>query len=378
MLWISSLLVDSSDCRLLRSAGMMGPSQSPGVGSSTDVAPNKEDETEQFLPEHTISMRKALSYCRNLVAEHASNDSTLVEARSILVTVDQEAAEAATSLVVHREKSLRCFWEQQCRDLQCCSDKSKRENGASIATIDVTPVENQETPSTPASTMDPVEFRKVFQNGNVPCRIRGLDKTRSFSSVCAKWRTLQEHTKESSKTRDAVTNATNTVVEVNRNWFLESLGKDSKVPVRFQESSCSQSDAALDEDGRAQECETIEMSLYEWIDLLDETQVSASSPCLSSTSSSWKDESNPNQPESYYLKDWHLQSTLRRSALDRISPVEAMQGNLSSCDTNGSLLYEVPAYFQYDLLNAFLTKFTDSGDYMFTYVSLNPRFYNGL
>ena len=80
------------------------------------------------------------------------------------------------------------------------------------------------------------------------------------------------------------------------------------------------------------------MSLANWIDFLDQAAKGE------------EEENGKNSSGEYYLKDWHLQSHLREQSTETTAP-----------------LYRVPPHFQYDLLNAFLTKFTKNGDYMFTY-----------
>lgn len=333
----------------------------PQPDKTKEIADNENEE--EFLPEHTISMRKALAYCSKLIEDHTSSTINISRdgAPTFSVTVDKDAVAAAATIPIQREKALLHFWEKQRQD-HCHRDDAETRNAVTIATIDVDSAPTKESSSVAASsTMDPDEFRQTFQNGNIPCLIRGLDRTPYFSSVCGKWR--NSPTCKSTVNADAVTCQSTTISTVNRQWFLETLGKDTKVPVRFQVSSCSTTAADLDDDGRAQECETKEMALHEWIDLLDEAKLSVASSFL--TSYSQGAYTDPNVHGDYYLKDWHLQSNLRQST----GPVSA-QEDLSVLGADVSSLYQVPPYFQYDLLNAFLTKFTHSGDYMFTYVCL--------
>ena len=288
-------------------------------------------EDELFLPEHTISMRKALAYCQDLFQERTNSKCVEDASPSFLVVVGKEAGDSAVTIPSQRQKALLHFWKQQ--DALLANN-----NETKITTIDVA------SSSTSPFTLDPIEFRQRFQNGNLPCLIRGLDKTPYFSSVCAKWRRSSPSPENGSY--PAIKNG------VNRNWFLEHVRRDTKVPVRFQVST-SQAAAGLDGDGRAQECETKEMVLHEWIDLLDEARLGASPSA-----------GFPSHHGDYYLKDWHLQSNLRQSA--HLAEPSTKHQTQSPSLGDGAL-YHVPPYFEHDLLNAFLIKFTQSGDYMFTY-----------
>jgi hypothetical protein len=148
-------------------------------------------------------------------------------------------------------------------------------------------------PVVDVNDMTPLGFRQRFHRGNIPCLIRGLSQ--EFLKLTNEW-----------KCRDGT---------INKDWFVKMIGKDTMVPVRKQTMG------AIDQDGRAEECETVEVAIMEW------TQ-SQSEPHL-------------------YLKDWHLVKELEK----RESYV---------------YLYSVPEIFEHDILNAFLTRFTD-GDYRFVY-----------
>ena len=138
------------------------------------------------------------------------------------------------------------------------------------------------------------EFRRKFHRGNLPCRIRGLDG-HQFAALSTQWRAGDG--------------------AINRDWFCNVVGDDTTVPVRQQTTG------AIDQDGRAEECKTLEYSMRQWADC----------------------EPGPH----LYLKDWHLVKHLQERGI---------------CET----LYEVPEFFQRDLLNGFLTRVT-GGDYKFVY-----------
>lgn len=284
---------------------------------------SKEDD--EHLPEHTIAMRRALIYCQDL-AVHISP--------FMAIKIDKNAAKVATTVPLQRQESLIRFWEQRKVVLQeFCRAQIDNNNNIKILH---------------AADLNAVEFRKTFQIGNVPCLIRGLDETSFFCTLCSKWQSTGPN-------------------KVNRKWFLDHVGADTRVPVRFQSTTTS---SELDVDGRAEECETREMNMSEWIELLD---------------NHWSEEddgdSTQHDRSNYYLKDWHLQSHLReqqqqqqqqRQRLplqnEKRAEEEATEHSTNSTDfTSDGALYQVPPCFEFDLLNAFLTKFTTSGDYMFTY-----------
>lgn len=150
------------------------------------------------------------------------------------------------------------------------------------------------------NSLAPVEFRKQYHDRNIPCLIHFDGESNYFQKVNQLWRKKTDN--ESS-------------YAVDRDWFIGVLGEDTLVPVRFQPNKGS-----LDEEGRAMECETREMLLREWIQLLEQPD-----------------------DDRYYLKDWHLL-------------LQSQEKNLYSC----------PPIFGFDLLNSFLTRFTP-GDYRFCY-----------
>jgi hypothetical protein len=111
------------------------------------------------------------------------------------------------------------------------------------------------------------------------------------------------------------------------------VGADTPVPIRH---APAQQDQQLDEDGRAVECETKHMPLQTWIDMLD----SRDSTC----------------DPSRYLKDWHLVAWLAQ-----------IQHNTADAEHEQLPLYHTPNIFPDDLLNGFLARHTDAGDYKFVY-----------
>lgn len=147
--------------------------------------------------------------------------------------------------------------------------------------------------------ISPIEFRQRFLWANQPCLIQTVPY--HFDRVAEAWRCKDNR--------------------IHREWFRETLGESHEVPVRLQPSS----ETELDSSGRAMECQTVSMTVGDWICEL---------------------ENNPD--EQHYLKDWHLQK------------------HLESNNKDSEPLYFVPPHFETDLLNAFLLQCTQ-GDYRFVY-----------
>ncbi len=241
------------------------------------VSSEVEDEVE--LPEHNQSMRRAARYCLDLL-------SSLPLSLFLDSSIDD-------SLRAHRrQEAYENFWRV-----------------SPTATESVFPqIRYSELSS-------PVDFRRQFHDLNLPCLI-DFDSSkcdqRWFSIVDRQWR-LQ-------RTDDNQRNA------VNRDWFIDNLGADASLPVRFQPPNTVE----LDNEGRATECETQQTSVVEWIQML---KVSG------------KDDMGRSP---HYLKDWHLLLGLQ---------------DHQDCSLR---LYECPPIFEHDILNSFLCRFT-KGDYRFCY-----------
>ena len=213
---------------------------------------------DECLSNHTISMRAALNHCRELLRKHPLDSLSVHPQHAI------DAWTAAQTISQQRQDAL------QDMSMNCIIPTIKFEENMSV-----------------------LDFRKQFLHSNRPCLIQGLPH---FTNISRKWQT-----KES---------------QINKDWFSKHVGDDTLVPVRKE---CSEQ---LDDEGRAQECTTVEMPLREWL--------------------------HNNSSNELYLKDWHLQKMLWEKH-DKCSP-----------------LYTVPEFFGNDLLNTFLLTFT-GGDYRFVY-----------
>ncbi|OEU22904.1 Clavaminate synthase-like protein [Fragilariopsis cylindrus CCMP1102] len=189
-------------------------------------------------------------------------------------------------------------------------------------------------------------FKDKFQNLNVPCLITGLDRSSHFDFVNKNWRNHRNDDTDKNKNENNIRKNS----KVNRKWFVDELGKDLLVPLRYtprssstdinndndndgEDTTATTTAPPLDEDGRAIECETRE-----------------------------KKESSI----LYYLKDWHLQQIY---PLSSSSSSSSLNSKLDENKTQQALdddLYSCPEIFDYDILNSFLSKFT-KGDYRFCY-----------
>ena len=217
--------------------------------------------------DHAVSMRRAAIHCLSQSTKHVRGHG--------------EVGVEANDMARLRDKALESFWS----------------DSVPLGAIPVVGLDDE---------MSPMEFRKMFHCGNIPCLVRGLREV-DFKRVTDMW--LDDKG------------------QINRDWFRRRVGCDTEVPVRQQQQETRD---ALDEQGRAAECNTIRIRMQDWLDS------SASDPQL-------------------YLKDWHLQMFLSNQ-----------HPSVSSSSSSPSSLYTVPEIFRHDLLNTFLSRFTD-GDYRFVY-----------
>jgi JmjC domain, hydroxylase len=324
------------------------------------------------------------------------------------------AAGGATSMIAELDDIRRCPLAHDCNDFDNDNDDDDNDNEESLVNDFV---------------------HNTLHCGNQPCLIRGLDQT-NFWRIMEQWGTGEKA----------------------RRWFVAKLGPDRLLPIRRQQqqrqpsepindynnnnnnnnnnsnlgsssSSSSSSPAALlDPDGRAMECETVEMSLQKWICYLNACSVRRKSNNFNepgaATASAAAATADADAADLYYLKDWHLEqwlekddgdgqqeekkknrdddnkraknatsssssssvpvgshaaaadtdcsNTTRRSSTGKmiINKIDAQQQDCrrsSSCARTGAKLdYTIPDIFQHDLLNPFL-HLVGAGDYRFVY-----------
>ena len=196
-------------------------------------------------------------------------------------------------------------------------------------------------------------FKRQYINRNVPCIIRGLDRSH-FANITSQWRISNSGSRtHSCKTLQSV----ETTQQINTEWFRRFIGNKTLIPVRYTEycddytAANNVHDQGLDEEGRARECKTMHMSLDEWI-----------SKCQNQRNrlQANLDDATPTDTVEWYLKDWHLLQFLTNqdcgTALESPPPLP---------------LYTTPSIFERDILNRFLERCCDygekGGDYKFVY-----------
>lgn len=317
-----------------------------------DNAATNTNKDDDHLSEHTRSMRRALEFCCQAVASLSERDDDWLSVAAGNTDVCQDARTAARSLPHHR---------QQAR-LERQQGRMREPSGRNMMDV----LEGWD------DDVSPETFQRRFTHGNVPCLIRNATSP-YFEKVQSLW-TIRTNSKVSDGNREKITNNDmGTSTEANqrrticRQWFFDHVGASTRVPVRYtpttasistndktihkeesHSSSSSSAAALLDADGRASECETREMTFSEWLELVDDG------------------EDNSDQSSSlFYLKDWHLQAWLIKACRSKRTPQ----------DYDPLVLYNPIPFFEVDLLNAFLTQFTE-GDYRFCYWGPRGSFTN--
>ena len=190
--------------------------------------------------------------------------------------------------------------------------------------------------------LTPLEFKQRYVHRNIPAIVRGLDNEGcSFHNITALWRKRSRDGKAS----------------IRWSWFSKNVGGQSIVPVRkpLCQAECTNacSTSVLDEEGRATECETIEMSMDEWIEYCQDNRASASNRM--------EEESR----DKLYLKDWHLMQFMESKEKEK-EEEEATLPGIAIERKDQSPLYFVPSIFERDILNPFLRKYF-GGDFRFVY-----------
>ena len=118
--------------------------------------------------------------------------------------------------------------------------------------------------------------------------------------------------------------------KINTNWFCQTIGNDTLVPIRYYPSSSSTKSGVLDAEGRSMECQTKYRTMLEWIQQQQQQSLSVG--------------------ENEYLKDWHLLQLLKQQ-----QPPPPQE------------LYQVPKIFPKDVLNEYLLTYMENSDYRFVY-----------
>ena len=239
----------------------------------------------------------------------------------------------------------------------------------------------------------PARFRRRFQHGNLPCLFSADLLQPNFQNARSKW-VVKKSSTDIQQQQQQQQQQREDVVRINHKWFQTTLGEHAPVPVRYQpptndndkdnnhQNGDKKNDKdwrhgdndhlLLDDHGRAMECETREMPLSKWLQLLSQQQQRKGVDDAESNSSDTNDDDDhcrsSNASCYYYLKDWHLVSWL--SSKNNVNDNNVQRNNKTSKEEDPLSLYCVPEHFQNDLLNNFLTRFTTDGgggDYRFVY-----------
>ncbi len=340
-----------------------------------DVIDDTEDD--EYLSDHTRSMRAACDYCIKLFRrfdEGTNANANRMKVRSIFrkgLRGSDELRRLSKEHRTRRKNAYRAFWastqpnpssdhSDRCRSppRTPASNQIEGTGLAQIKTIHVLTSNNDD--SVEEISVDQVRcFKDRFQNLNVPCLINGLDRSPHFRFVNEHWRNNSSVEPNDSAHSEQIPS------KVNRKWFRDELGDGCLVPLRYSplrgETDDPDSHLSLDEDGRAMECETKEVPVKAWIDMLETSHKLPQKFNTRRNNSNGHDIVDEGGPNTiiYYLKDWHLQQSYPPTAEE--STVEDSFVRNSICS-----LYSVPQFFGHDLLNSFLTRFT-KGDYRFCY-----------
>lgn len=277
-------------------------------------------------------MRQALEACQTLLSQTLATDSLDNN------ETDETAASLSLDVQEVRQEALRDFTAHLCHDPNF---------DANIPNIHL----DNDPLSDAAATMEAWQFRRDYHQANLPCRIPArLLSNKYFSYVEDYWSSPQKFRQW---IREVYQHQVEKYEMQHHQELHERDANDSHLllPVRRVAVPCKEDgNKPLDEDGRANECATVKMTLDEWIAYLDaqsDTNIVDAS----------KDE------EKDYLKDWHFEDWLETHYYSN-----EHDKNDSSPTTRPPLnaLYELPNIFEYDLLNPFLRTFT-GGDYRFVY-----------
>ena len=390
-----------------------------------------DEYNDLYLSDHSLSMRKAYQYCLELFHQseqtnaRASSNDKEDKIRSIFGQICHDVNslhDASKEHRIRRNAAYHRFWSSLSSTKKSSEKISPHEsstrtrhdisfhigvrNPTQIDKLDVVMKDKGnhnviDDATNESRTICPEEvryFKDRFQNLNLPCLITGLNKLPHFHYVNHHWRnskirrsknqTNASNMKSSSSVSRTNPKITSSSSKVNRFWFRDELGSDCLVPLRYipsdrNEGSDSEKNSMLDEDGRAIECETKEVSMKEWIHMLEEatTKLEQSIEDDGENKNKYKrhtgNDQVPNELVVYYLKDWHLQQRYPSMVPGQPTPASTRKRKDlllpdldpaidQSCHHSECSLYKTPEIFGHDLLNSFLTRFTD-GDYRFCY-----------
>ena len=347
----------------------------------------------------------------------------------------------AMELKTLRHSSLTEFYSQ----FKSSSSSSSSSSLPPSCPIDSVNIMQSTTCSTNSSTnksiskcsipvLTPLQFKQKYLYSNIPCLIHNLNEE-EFKPVSSNWvKQVYAPTPITTKLGAEIKQEENKKC-INTEWFLCEIGPSTLVPVRQKQSSSSQQQShlkytspdddydegeELDEDGRAIECKTIDMSMKEWIQFVSKQQGDVQQqqkyPNKKENDIEVDDYDDDNDDihiidnndnrimkgdPNLYLKDWHLQNILDHKwcvhtkkqqyerhmddNLDSNITVQQHQLHQQLKNTNPNhsftpsadpvptitptkkeILYTIPQIFDGDVFNPFLLS-NSGGDYRFVY-----------
>ncbi len=228
--------------------------------------------------------------------------------------------------------------------------------------------DESENSSAPYQQLSSLQFKQNYLYANIPCVIHNLSE-REFNPVSKYWvrgKGCNNNIIMDSSTGSSVENK----LCINTDWFKNHVGPSTLVPVRqqphnlkrnnsdFDRSSEEDEKDGLDENGRATECETIQVSMEEWIKFVSKLHETDGKHSYMKVGNDMK-----KFDSTLYLKDWHLQTVLESRW--NISIGEDLSRS-STKQKQAHTLYTIPLIFAGDVLNPFLLS-NSSGDYRFVY-----------
>lgn len=267
-------------------------------------------------------------------------------------------------------------------------------NNATTNNTNTNPIPFPNTDKLHQQQLTSLQFKKEFLYSNIPCLILNLNE-QEFKPVSTKWVKRRVTPKQvipldlGGKTDDRdYHDDGDCKLCINTEWFLQELGSTTIVPVRrnpqrsnfhreqhlkqeLDDDNNSQGilegdGDELDEDGRATECETIQMTMEEWIYYLSELRSQQHDMNNHHLTMKVGDEMKL-LDSTLYLKDWHLQNILESSNKWSIDCLDdAKHYTSSSAISAKETLYTIPQIFAGDIFNPFLLS-NNGGDYRFVY-----------
>lgn len=297
------------------------------------------------IPKHTTALRSALEDCENGLKELLGEHICVQQQKGNPVLkrrVEEWAARILSSVreVAPTAVDVRPIAEsinQQRKD--GLHDFMYEWNGPSKCPVDtVRIVDNRRSEHVPPIDsivcLSPLEFKRRYVYRNIPAIIRGLDyRGNCFHPITQLWRNV--YNKDHGTTDECTSERS-----INDDWFIENVGRDTTLQIRMPLQA-----ETLDEEGRAEECKTTDVTMEQWIDY-----------CRGATS----------KGDHLYLKDWHLVQYLEMRAKEKVEREKDGAYMYDRQSVDDSPLYSVPFIFGPDVLNTFLLRYL-GGDFRFTY-----------